>query len=456
MFGLMRAKTCKLSADEKHFRRLHYCGTCKTIGSLYGQKSRLLLNHDTVFLAEILTSLSDEKVQTWQKSYQSFNCLSLPKNEMPVSLQFAATTNVILTEFKIDDHFSDTRQRRFKLAHRIFSKEFIEAEKLLKKWNFPLEKVRELLEKQTKIENDSTNLEEFSEPTAETTAIFFSEGVRIIGRSELTNLAHEIGFKFGKLIYLLDAYEDFEKDAKATQFNALRTIFNDKGKQKAVSILLKLESEIISSIYELPISESKKQIFSSRLKSNLEKKLKTNLPVLVCKPKKRLTLSERFERAKVRAKELTANHSWATTLPIFVFVLAFAFIAPMQAREAKSARECAELSFNLMFLGAMVGTVLAIPKNFMQGGGGYTPPTPEELEQLKKKTQQESEGGVAEDVAEGGCDCWCDCDGCCCDCSSCGCGDCGCGGCCDGCNCDSCNCCDGCCCDGCCDGCSCD
>ena len=136
MFGLMRAKKCGMSAEEKNFRRLHYCGTCKTIGSLYGQKSRMLLNHDTVFLAEILTSLSDENVSDWQKSYQSYNCLSLPKNEMPLSLQFAATANVILAEFKITDHISDTRQRRFNLAHRIFSKEFIQAEKLLNEWNF--------------------------------------------------------------------------------------------------------------------------------------------------------------------------------------------------------------------------------------------------------------------------------------------------------------------------------
>ena len=66
MFGLMRVKKCGMSEAEKHFRRLHYCGTCKTIGSLYGQKSRLLLNHDTVFLAEILSSLSDENASEWQ------------------------------------------------------------------------------------------------------------------------------------------------------------------------------------------------------------------------------------------------------------------------------------------------------------------------------------------------------------------------------------------------------
>ena len=439
MFGFMRAKTCGMSAEEKHFRRLHYCGTCKTVGSLYGQKSRMFLNHDTVFLAEILTSLSDEKVQTWQKSYQSYNCLSLPKNEMPISLQFAATANIILTEFKIADHVSDTRQRRFKIAYRIFSKEFIEAEKRLNNWSFPLEKVRQLLETQTNIENSSTNLDELSLPTAETTATFFSEGVKIIGKSALKELAHEIGFAFGKLIYILDAFEDFERDEKRNQFNALRSYFGENGKQKSVAIFLELESEIISKIDELPISQTRKQLFALRLRSNLQKKLPTKLPTLVCQPKKRLTFSERFERAKIRAKGLTANHSWATALPIFIFILAVALVAPLQAKEAKSARECAELSFNLMFLGAMVGAVLAIPKNLMQGGG-YTPPTPEELEELKKKKEEgEDASSSLTENSEGCCD---SCNCCCCESNTCDCS---------GYHCCECNCCDGCCCD-----CSCD
>ena len=113
MFGLMRAKNCGLSADEKHFRRLNYCGTCKTLGTVYGQKSRLLLNHDTVFLAEILSALSGEDVKDWQKSYQSFNCLSLPESgESPAALEFAATVNIILTEFKLADHLADEGKRR--------------------------------------------------------------------------------------------------------------------------------------------------------------------------------------------------------------------------------------------------------------------------------------------------------------------------------------------------------
>ena len=42
MFGLMEARACALDDDAKERRRLQYCGTCKTLGSLYGQRSRLL------------------------------------------------------------------------------------------------------------------------------------------------------------------------------------------------------------------------------------------------------------------------------------------------------------------------------------------------------------------------------------------------------------------------------
>src|SRR5690349_11355933 len=115
MFGLMKARTCSLSPELKRQRRLHYCGTCKTIGSLYGQRSRALLNHDTVFLAELLSALSgtDRQLDEWNQSYQSYNCLALPRSAaaMPLVLQYAAAATLTLTEFKLADHIKDSKQR---------------------------------------------------------------------------------------------------------------------------------------------------------------------------------------------------------------------------------------------------------------------------------------------------------------------------------------------------------
>lgn len=434
----MRAKKCGMSADEKQFRRLHYCGTCKTIGSLYGQKSRLLLNHDTVFLAEILTSLSDEKTDGWQESYQSYNCLNLPKTAMPVSLQFAAATNVILAEFKIADHIQDApRQRRFKFARRIFSNEFLKAEDSLKRWNFPLEKVREILQTQEKLESENSSLDILAEPTA-ATALFFAHGVELIGKDELKNLASEIGYKFGKLIYLLDALEDFEKDAKTNQFNALRAVFalnenklpNDIYR-KVTAILRGLESELIAKIYALPIDERQRQIFALRFQENLDKKLKTELPILKTRnfhiPKQKPTFTEKYHLAVKTARKLTRNYSWQMPI-VFLFVFVFALAAPAHTREAKSARECFDLSFNLMFLGAVLSSAaFSVKPLFLEN--------PEEILTKKgrrKKAARAAAGGAADDDS-GWCDacecCCCDCDDCCCDFD--GCCDCDCGGCCD-------------------------
>jgi hypothetical protein len=450
MFGLMRVKKCGMSDAEKHFRRLHYCGTCKTIGSLYGQKSRLLLNHDTVFLAEILTSLSDENPKNWQRAYQSYNCLSLPEKRLPLPLEFAATTNLILAEFKLADKITDENSRAGKIARKAFSSNFQKARRKLENWRFPLEKVQEILSSQETIEADSSRadksadeiLDALSRPTAETTAIFFGAGARLIGKNEPENPASELGFNFGKLIYLLDAFEDYEKDFAKKQFNAIRAAFRlDEEKipleikRKIVALLQESERAVAARISELPIAENQKTLFIARLRSNLQRKFKTSLPVLkttkICSPP-RQTLSERWRSARQTAGNLAREFSWQMPL-VFLFVFAFALVAPAQTKEAKSARECFDLGFNLMFLGAVFGSVFVSAKTILMEN-------PEEL--LTKQGRRKKLRKAASE--SGGGEGWCDsCECCCCD-----------GGCCDGCDCCS-GCCDNCDCGGCCD-CSCD
>lgn len=438
MFGLMRAKKCGLSADEKNFRRLNYCGTCKTIGSLYSQRARFLLNHDTVFLAEILTSLSSENVEDREISYQSYNCLSLPKDKMPIALQFAATANLILTKFKLADHISDEKKSRYHIADKAFSNDFATAEKLLNKWNFPLDEVKNILGQQEKVESEKGSLDDFAKPTAETTAVFFREGIRIIERDDLQQTVYKLGFAFGKLIYLLDAFEDYEKDIRQNKFNAFRVAFNldeeklsSKTRRKIKAILNELETEITGYIYNLPFSEDKKIIFSSRLNENLRKKLKIDLPVIkakkVCnaKPKAKQTFAERWNSAFATAKSLAKNYSWQMPF-VFLFIFGFAMIAPAQSREARSAGECLDLSFNLMFLGGILGSALMTAKPILSKDAGRLYP---EIPTGKQKNN------IPQEDKSGWCD-YCDCD--CCDCGECCC-DCGADGCCDGC-CDSCDC----------------
>ncbi len=439
MFGLMRAKSCGQSDQQRLQRRLNYCGTCKTVGTLYGHKARLLLNHDTVFLAEILTALGGEDFNSWQRSLQSFNCLNLPKTDIPLALEFAATANLVLADFKLKDHIADENKSRWRFAHRSFAKSFEKAAEKLAEMEFPLEKLRTVLLEQNKIEanisgespDDILNL--LAEPTAQATALFFAHGAKIVGRETAQETMFRLGATFGRLIYLLDAFEDYEKDFRSGQFNAFRRAFESTQntlsgalRRRAAEMIRFAENEMAERLAELAITEQLKELFVWRLNDNLTRKLKTNLPVLtkplICSPKRRMPLAQRWKNAAKIAAELTANR-WQY-LPAFAVVALIAFIAPHEAAKAKSWQDCAGMGFNLMFLGALVGAVLAVPAQM----AANLPP--EITGRAARKAARKLQGA--------GNSSWCD------SCSDCiDCGDCG---------CDSCDCCSSCCeCGSCCD-----
>ncbi|MDQ4121483.1 MAG: DUF5685 family protein [Acidobacteriota bacterium] len=448
MFGLMRAKRCGLTAERRNERRLHYCGTCKTLSGLYGQKTRALLNHDTVFLAEILTALCTEK-PNFGRALQSYNCLAKPKSaeEMPLALQIAATANVVLAEFKIGDRIEDSKKRAWRAVDRFFDKSFRQAERQLKAWDFPLAELKNLPRLQAKreagqfAENGDAMLFYLAEPTARATELFFRHGAKLIGRKDLQSKMAALGAAFGEVVYLLDAFQDYEKDVRRGEFNAIEAAFDLKETKLPGTICRRIESllrgkenEIAEILHQLPLGADKVRLFASRLNENLSRNFSKSLPVAqkICSPKRRKTIRERFSAAVGRSRELTANSAWWQLPFAFGAVLFVAFFAPAQARETKSWRECYELGFNLMFLGAAFGAVLALPKTiFLEN--------PEELltkEGRKKKAKRAAENSVSDGGWCEGCECCCDCcnGDCCCSCDSCDC--CDCGGCCD-CSCDN-------------------
>ena len=458
----MRARHCGQSVEQSERHRFHYCGTCKTIGRLYGQRSRLLLNHDTVFLAELLTLLSAESAQeNSDKAYRSYNCLSLPRSEeeMPRALRLAAAANVLLVEFKVADRIKDAGRNRWlikwRLVQRLFSGNFRRAAASLRQMDFPVDELWRLQDRQDEREaapipprrNPAASLRRLASPTAAATAMFFAHGARAVGRSKLpespalpalpalVDTMRRVGYDFGRLVYLLDAFEDYEKDWRQGEFNALRAAFGwttesltVEQRRQAADALLEIRRRIVSRISTLPIPASYVRLFSERLDHNLSRKTERSLPILIpetqtCR-KRSLSLAARWKNAVSFAKRMMrleagacSKGAWLKAHLAFISVLAVVFLVPSAASKLRSWQDCWSLGFNLIFLSALPGAVLAVVTSIM-GTGSYEP---------EKKRESR----------------WydhCDCDCCeCCDCS-------GCEGCCDNCSC----------CDGGCDCCGCD
>lgn len=422
MFGLMRARTCAKHTEPWREWRNHYCGTCKTIGARYGQAARMALNHDTVFLAELLTALSSSFEQS--AAYRSFNCMSQPKTdaEMPAVLRYAAAATLVLAEFKVLDHIEDTGRRRWRALGLVFSGAFQKARRDLLALGFPVARLQEVLHQQSAKERGGRSFAEFSAPTAEATSMFFAHGATVVG---FAGDLSQLGYKFGELAYLLDAFEDFEKDLASGAFNAIRAA----GGATKREVLPKLQalSEQIREELERHLKPDAAAAFASRLKANLDTKLGLHL----CAPKVRggrPSRKLRWTRAVEFAKGISSGsprwRAGATVLAVAVV----AYLVPSHSRAASTPSECLSLGFNLMALGSM----------FAMASAGSLPPVDPSV----------NLGGKAAKAGKGSCcgSCDCDdsvncgpCDGCCCACESAECCS-GCGDCCSGCGDCSCDC----------------
>ena len=292
MFGLMRPQNSCSHKTTNAYRhhRMHYCGTCKTLGQSYGQRARVLLNFDTVFFAELLSHLSNENLAGWQVPYQAINrCFTMPdrKKEIPLPLEYAAAANVILGELKMDDHNKDLPGIKWKLIRQFFSKPFRKADRQMQAWGIDTQSLWQWIEQQSKIEKmASTNfhslpdlLDHYAEPTAQMTGLVFSEGASVIGQPEHKENLFSLGYQFGRLAYALDAFEDIEKDLFRQQFNPLalffqaqRTLQEDQLAQVR-QVLLGYQETVAKQLKTLPFNEEVVERYTVRLYSNIALRL---------------------------------------------------------------------------------------------------------------------------------------------------------------------------------------
>ncbi len=341
MFGLMRpAKSC---GKPKTAQRMHYCGTCKTMGQQFGQKTRLLLNYDAVFLSELLSSVSGENTQEWASSLQAVNqCFKVPKlrEEMPLSLRYAAAANVFLAELKLDDSIKDRAKIKHKFMRWFLSKNFKKAAAQLENWGLDINFFWQQIELQSQREEAKKadfqtigeNLQHYSQATAEMTAALFAQAAEALKKPELKADLYKIGFAFGELVYSLDAFEDLEKDIFYNQFNPLALFFKTENGSLSESDLEQTRQFVLSKTAQvadlfntLPIENEEIEQFQARLHSNIALRLYRDRTVPQTFTQ---AVASRWENAKTAASELIcAPNSWGKKLQ-YHFISVIFFILP--------------------------------------------------------------------------------------------------------------------------------
>ena len=211
MFGYVKINKMDLTFREYEHYRGYYCGLCKCLKDNHGEISRLSLNYDITFLVLILTSVYRPKSNIIEEG-----CITNPfkkkKKIINEITEYAASMNVLLAYYKLEDNLKDDNKLKDKVAYTMYKGKLKSAyEKYPKKAEFIKEQL-EILYNLEKAKNTNIDL------VSNTFGNLMSE-IFAYKQDENENELRRIGFNIGKYIYLLDAYEDLDKDYNNGSYN---------------------------------------------------------------------------------------------------------------------------------------------------------------------------------------------------------------------------------------------
>lgn len=350
MFGLLK----HVPATGHDQARLHYCGTCKTIGAGYGQLSRFTLNSDIVFLSELLTAVNKEDTGQWQKALSSYNCFSMPKKKapLPASLEYAAALNVMLAGLKIKDNVHDSRRLTWKTLNRLFRSPYKKAMLWMKKKQIPAHKMEHyVLELQRREQLHKTGTAEemlsyYSRPMAALTGLAMQYGAHDVSSAKQL---YTVGYHFGKLIYLLDAWRDRERDKQKKQFNPFFTLTAPYSDVQFETLVTEIKSSMETAIRFPDLTEEQIACFISKLHLNFSLEMsRLNFAGHIyhsCSKKiEKITFALRWQKSKTvfhkLKNELVPVHStsllkkWKLRYVVPVIAFMAVFISPASAAVA--------------------------------------------------------------------------------------------------------------------------
>lgn len=252
MFGYVTVyKDCMEESDYELFCS-YYCGLCRAIGKECSQVARLGLSYDITFLAILLSAVTDNKT-TLKKS----RCIIHPLKERQIieneeAIYYAANMGVILSYLKFKDDWADDKSYKARLMMQMFNSAKRTANK---KYPLKYKQIEAQLKRLSKYERENRGLDEAADCFASILRILFTPDF-IEDKSTLEVLGW-LGYNIGRWIYVMDAYNDIEKDLKSKSYNPfLRDCSGDikslkEGLKERLEVSLTLNLDELANTYEL-------------------------------------------------------------------------------------------------------------------------------------------------------------------------------------------------------------
>jgi Family of unknown function (DUF5685) len=225
MFGLIPGPCGCRSNDDHSAWRSHFCGLCNTLRARYGLWSRWLINRDSTFLA-----LTGSALAVAEPEVTHTTCCSPLGKKRPLvqhlpHTRYAAAVTLCGLAVKMRDDACDERGLR-RIAARTASRLLRRAEQKavsdLAAAAFPVAETAALIGGQSSVERPAASLAGAVMPVSRTYAAIFRHLAPLCSGPPSTAAAlADAGGALGRLIYTVDASEDYHDDQRRRRFNPL-------------------------------------------------------------------------------------------------------------------------------------------------------------------------------------------------------------------------------------------
>ena len=213
MFGYVVINDLELKGKEVALYRSYYCGFCRELKEKYGFRGQMTLSYDMTFLVMLLSDLYDAEAEVGQTK-----CIAHPLGQHTTRTnrfsEYAADMNIVLSYYDCLDDWTDEHKLHKFAAARLLKGG---TKKVGINYGYKVAVIKDRLDKLHGAEgNSGTGIDEaagyFGDILGEIFAVY---------DDEWTDTLRQVGFYLGKFIYIMDAYEDLEKDEKKGCWNPL-------------------------------------------------------------------------------------------------------------------------------------------------------------------------------------------------------------------------------------------
>ena len=247
MFGYVVANYAQLTPEQTARYRGCYCGLCRTLGQRYGLRGRAALTYDMTFLVLLLSSLYEP-----EETHGTERCALHPAKPhgywYSEITDYAADMNLALAYYSCLDNWRDDHSLPHLAEARLLEKKCVA---LRSRYPRQMRAIEYGLSRLAALEREKS-----SDLDAAAGCFGTLMGELFVLREDRWSVPlRRMGAALGSFLYVLDAYDDLEKDRRRGSYNPLLARQGEDLPARCREILTMLIAEAAAEFEKLPLVE---------------------------------------------------------------------------------------------------------------------------------------------------------------------------------------------------------